>query len=634
MRTIFCFFLISLCLTVFSSPHNPKGYAAISEELKKGADVIKNKEVVEVTILSPGKAVIRNFYSLTILNDKADHFAVFTQFYDKFQSISDIEGKLFDANGKELKKVKKRDISDLSAETGMDISDNRIKQHSFGHTVYPYTVEYFCELELNGIFWLPGWVPQESMKMGVLESKLIVKVPAGYKLRYKEYNLSDAVKQMETGAGGVYSWQATTLKPKKSEPFMPHWARERPCVALAPSDFEIEGIKGNMNSWQQFGQFVYQLTGNRDGLPSDIAFKAKQMTAGMKTPYEKIDTLYKFLQNNTRYISIQLGIGGWQPIPAAKVAQIGYGDCKALTNYMYALLREVGIESKYTLVNSGDEGLYTDASFVSSQWNHAILSVPMGKDTIWLECTSSILPAGYMGEGTYNRPALIVDEKGGTLVRTPNYKKGENLQIRNIQATLDETGNLNARINTKYTALQQDYLHWVAKTAEPDWILKYQRNRFDIPTYDLVNYHFDTKPGIIPELYEEVNITALSYAQVSGKRIFILPNIATRSGTKLTADSARFFDIEMDYDYLDVDTVVIKVPDGYAIEALPKEIREVSQFGEYNCKITFADNKVTLIRAIHKNNGRYKADQYPELVKFYQAIQKGDKAKVVLVKKE
>jgi hypothetical protein len=96
------------------------------------------------------------------------------------------------------------------------------------------------------------------------------------------------------------------------------------------------------------------------------------------------------------------------------------------------------------------------------------------KDTIWLECTSSILPAGYLGDFTYNRPALIVDERGGTMVRTPTYKKSENLQIRKTNATVDDNGNITAGITTRYTGLQQDRLYGLYESAQPDQVLNFR----------------------------------------------------------------------------------------------------------------------------------------------------------------
>jgi hypothetical protein len=606
----------------------------IPAELRKDANLVKRHELLEITIKSPGKAIIKHKYAYTILNDYADDYADFSAYYSKFVTIEDIEGRLLDASGKELKKVKKKDISDVSSESGMTVTDARLKLHSFNHRIYPYTVEYTAVLELNGMFSLPGWVPQNSPFMAVEQSTLVVKTPAGFDFRHKAYNYDKEPTVATNGDGKVYEWKAEQMKTQRPESMMPGWSRERAYVALAPNQFEIEGYKGTMNNWNEFGSFIYELIKNRDALPPAMATKVKQMVAGENDPYKKIQTLYKYLQDNTRYISIQLGIGGWQPIPAEKVAQNGYGDCKALTNYMAAMLREVGIPSKYALIHSGEAGLYTDPNFVSNQFDHVILCVPMIKDTVWLECTSSILPAGYLGDFTYNRPSLLIDEKGGNLVFTPSYTKYENVQNRKIIAAVDEKGTLQAKAITLYSGLQQDALHGMVKTSPPDRILKVLRNRFDLPTYDIADYHYDEKAARIPTLTETINLTSNGFAQVSGKRIFILPNILSKSGMRLSKDSVRKFDIEIDFDYIDYDTVYIALPAGYEVETLPKPVQIKSDFGEYAATWTYESDQLIFTRSMQQNKGRYPPDNYGDLVQFFQTIYKADRNNVVMKKKE
>ena len=118
-----------------------------------------------------------------------------------------------------------------------------------------------------------------------------------------------------------------------------------------------------MNTWEGFGKFISELLKGRDVLPDDIKVKVHQLTDQLKDDKQKVYVLYDFLQKNTRYISIQLGIGGWQPFDAKYVAAKRYGDCKALSNYMVALLKESRYSSKICGHQSGQQCKTTDGRF-------------------------------------------------------------------------------------------------------------------------------------------------------------------------------------------------------------------------------------------------------------------------------
>ncbi len=305
--------------------------------------------------------------------------------------------------------------------------------------------------------------------------------------------------------------------------------------------------------------------------------------------------LYEYLQKNTRYISIQLGIGGWQPFDAKYVAGKSYGDCKALTNYMFSLLKEAGIPSYYTLVRSGSNGGYITHDFPAQQFNHVILCVPLKNDTTWLECTSQTLPSGYLGDFTCNRYALLIDEQGGKLVRTSQYDIDENLQVRKINAVLEEDGTLQIKADTKYNGLQQDDIHDMINHLSKDKVKEYLHEQLDFATYEISRFEYKEAKNVLPSIQEQLDISVSNYATITGKRLFIVPNIMSRSNRKPAPDPERKYDIVFGSPYRDFDTIAIQLPEGYGTESLPQDVSLSTQFGKYHSSVKLSGNNFCII---------------------------------------
>ncbi|MCW3092723.1 MAG: hypothetical protein JWP81_3792 [Ferruginibacter sp.] len=633
MRLIVFFLAVSISVTCKAQEYNA---LLVPDSLRKGADVVKRYEEYILTIKSPSRYLVYEKHAYTILNAAARRYADYVTSYDKFCSINSVSGKLFNSMGKETKHSKKSDWKDNSAYDEVSLlSDARYKENEFYAAEYPYTVEFEEEDEFSGTQAFPTWMPQREPEMSVQHSKFTIIAPADYVVRYKPMNFTGQPVITQKGEVKTYTWELKNILAKKKELSAPSFNERTPMVFFAPSKFEVQGFTGDMSTWEGYGSFMYQLIKGRDVLPNNIKMKVHELTDAIKDDREKVYLLYDFLQKNTRYISVQLGIGGWQPFEATYVAEKKYGDCKALSNYMIALLKEAGITGKYVEIYGGNYPPPFIADFSCSQSNHVISCVPLNKDTIWLECTNQTVSPGYMGSFTGNRKALIIDETGGHLVQTPVYKVQDNLQVRIVKAVSDELGNVKADISNTYTGLQQDFPHSLMHDASTEEREKYLNRMFNLPTYQVIKNDYKEHKGAIPSVIENLQIQLNNYAGITGKRLYIAPNLFGSATEKLVPDTARMYDYLIRDAYRDIDSVEIKIPGGYKPESVPKDISLQTKFGKFASSTRVLDSEtIVYYRMMEQYSGRFPAKEYMELAKFYDQVYRADRAKVVLVKPE
>ena len=531
--------------------------------------------------------------------------------------------------------MKKKDMDDHSyVSEGTLMDDYRYKEYDFYCRNYPYTVSYEEEKDVSGIQDFHDWVPLWKSGMSTQHSKYVIIAPQDYQVRFKPVNCNFQPVITAAGDKKIYTWERSNLPARTTEIASPRWTEIVPYVMMAPSDFEAQGYKGNMSTWENYGKFINQLRAGRDQLPDDIKRKVHELTDHLTDKRQKVYALYNFLQQNTHYISVQLGIGGWQPFPADYVATKRYGDCKALSNYMVALLKEAGITGKYVEIWSGRSAPPLVEDFPSSQADHVISCVPMGKDTLWLECTSQTVSPEFMGSFTGDRKAILIDEEGGHVVKTPSYSAADNLQCRVVNAEINAEGNLDADVNTVYTGIQQEMPNGLMNEASAEQRERYLNNLFHLPTYKVDKSHYEEKKGAIPVVKEYLHVLSPNYASLSGKRLFITPNLFDRSNTRLPADSVRRYDFVDDEAFRDVDSIFIKIPAGYVPESVPSDIKIDGPFGRYSASVKVVGDKIEYYRSREESMRTFPPSDYPQLVKFYEQLFKADHNRVVLVKKE
>jgi hypothetical protein len=625
---------ISFFWSLFLTGNGPQFPATnLPAALTEHADVVVRLHETEFRIKNTSEATEKVHCVYTILNKDALADAMLQLPYSNLKKIVAIKGVLYNKEGREVQRLKTKDIYDLGGITSNLIDDVRVKVASLKFDEYPFTVEYEYEISYTGSLFYPVWQPQEKQNHTVEYAAFKVISPKETGFRFKPVNGAELPRTSTEGNNQIYVWEIRNLAATEYQLFQPAFREITPLVYTAPNDFSVEQVNGNMNTWANFGNWIAHLNQGKDKLPESTVTQVKALVANEPDDLARIKKLYAYLQQKTRYVSVQLGLGGWQPFEAAFVDAKGYGDCKALTNYMQALLKAAGINSHYTLIRAGENEPDILKDFPSNQFNHALLCVPTGGDTLWLECTSQTGSWGYNGSFTGNRHGLLITPQGGKLVRTTTYGAEKNQLSRNATITLDASGNAAATMRTVYTGLQQDEIRLVM-AAETETQRKWLNRKINLPNFAITTFSFKAQDGRLPEATENLVLNAGKYASQSGKRFFLNPNFANRFSAPPLKKTERKLPIVLNTPYTDTDAIVFQLPAGaFQAESLPEPVSIKSIFGEYRSSCTLEAGEIMYSRTLKMNSGRFPAASYPELTDFYKKISAADKMQVVLLSK-
>ena len=633
-KYLYFLLLITFCLTFrcFASGEIKYPVADIPENLKKNAGLIVRLNETNFEVKSMTSAVMRVHKVYTVMREDAADDGYLYLGYNKYCNISSLKASFYNSSGVFLNKLKSSDIVDESAiPDGSLYTDDRVKIIKPLTNTYPFTVEYEYEINFHKILYYPDWKPQFDYNISI--EKAILNFTADDEMvpRFREVNLSSPmVTKNEKGITSV-RYELENIQAIEEERFSPLLETLVPVVYMAPNDYKTLDYSADFRTWKSFGFWNSEMNKGREYLPDEVRKKINDLVKDKPEKIEKIKAIYRYVQQNTRYVNVALGIGGWQPVEAQTVAEKGYGDCKGLVNFTKALLSSVGIPSYYTLVKAGKNSPDIQLDFPSLQFNHIILTIPMDKDTLWLECTSQLVPFGYLGSFTCNRHVLLITGEGGVIARTPAYPGMGNVLARKIRIRLDSTGNATIGIVNHYRGLLYDDVMGmeISSIKERETNL-YEKITIPSATIKKIDYRFIKEK--IPEAIETIQLAVHSFASVSGNRMFIPQNLF-KGLTVYLNDNTRKALVEIDNSYSVIDSVEIELPANYGIENLPSAVDLHSLFASYHATFNHTGNSIVCTRRRMIKEGTFPPESYADFISYLRNVVRSEKNSYVLLKK-
>ncbi|MCW3789185.1 DUF3857 domain-containing protein [Plebeiibacterium sediminum] len=566
-------------------------------------------------------------FEIQINNGAGTKYAEIEIYFQDKNPPKDLEAEIYDVFGNKIRSLKKKEIVTTTPWSSSEFhTDRRIQTFDLIHNRFPYIIKYSYSININNYISLVSWNPILDPKIKTQHSKLTLQVPEDTPLNIFQQQM-DSAKVEHIEGKDIYSWNLDNYITPKNESYAPHINTTAPTVEVMPKNFYYD-IPGTASSWIDFGNWKYEIIKNLEELtPSEIK-KVHQLTDTISNITDKIKTLYHYMQDNTRYILVSLEEGGLVPYPATYVCSNRFGDCKALSNYMRALLNEIGVDSYYTSIYSGLKPAPVNADFPSHQSNHIILCVPMQKDTIWLECTDKTAPFNYLGSYTQNRLALTIQENKSQLVQTPKHNINNALESYTTHVKINKENNVTFDCKGKVKGNEFDRL----KSFDTQLSSKDKEQYIDhiglIGKADILDFKISRPNRDSTWLNIDLNGTSQSISQNIGNKHLLQPFKSLKN--YLEEPKERVNDLYIFYPINNCDTLIYEFPENIKEVKGLTEITIDSPFGSYSRSFHIKENKLIICRTIQVNQGYYPKEKYKDFYEFYIKSVNTDNQKVII----
>ncbi len=564
------------------------------------AEIVEYKTQIQYT----GKKLVKKeTYVLKINNRRGDDYTQITIPYQKTQSISKLEGSVYDANGKRVSVLNKKNVLDRSAYSRYFYVENMVKEFSLRHSSYPFFIEYSYETSINNFYYIDFWSPVVDYDIPTYKATLEIETSKQNKIKFTS-QLTDSFRVDTTDKTVKYKWEASFNKQPEYEVFAPDLYNYLPKVIVVPSEFEYV-VEGSQNSWEEFCLWQSQLLVGLQELPIQEQEKVREIIKEATSLEEKVHLLYNWLQDETRYVNITINEGGMLPYSAKYVAENKYGDCKALANYFRSVLQCAGIPSYYTLIKAGRNIEKINRDFPSQQFNHAILCVPNDKDTLWVDCTSDE-PFHYLGLFDQNREVLVIKHNDGFFTRTPGLTPEEVKEVQKFDFCIgnqEVTGSLKGN----YRGYKFEYMKYAFENLKEKEQKDMLQDRLLASGYTL------EKDTLVYEHRDSTNIhlnASLTGMTVENYGNELLVKIYPMSIPNPENPDDRTKDVQIDYPVYRVDTLNYKIPAGYGTSGKFENCSFENQAGSYSCNFSVQDNNIQVVKQFKLHSGEYSLVKY------------------------
>jgi hypothetical protein len=555
---------------------------------------------------------MQHYVRVKIFTDRGrENFSKVDIPFTKGMKIKDIAARVIKADGT-IVEIKKEDIFEREI---VKASGVKVKAKSFAiPNLEPGVIFEYRYREVISDSGAAGMRLRFQRDVPVQTLSYYYKPYNKKKPDYQSFNFNDT-KFVEDQKG---FWVATRINvpAMKEEPRMPPQDTVFPWMLLQTvrlnivenSMFTITiSIKDPSNPigyWTAVGTDKSFLAKFMNKPDKEIKKAAEEITAGAATPEAKLQKLYEFCQTQIKNTTYDPTLTDEQrkKLPENKsmgdVLKHKSGSAQFVDMLFGALSNSLGYETRIAFSGNRNEMFFKPTMTNESFIHPAAIAVKVGDGWKFFNPGVAFLPSGMLiwyEEGVW---ALLVSEKEFLWVETPYTDVKKTMAKRNGKFKLLEDGTLEGDVTIEYdghAALTYRLENYDDSANQREENLKAEITR-RLSTGDISNIKIENVMDATKPLKESFHIRVPSYAQKTGKRLFLQPSFFEYGEPALFSSAARKFDVYFHYSWTEDDDIEIDLPAGFDLDNAEKPAPfGAGAISQYEMKIGVTSDHKTLV---------------------------------------
>jgi transglutaminase-like putative cysteine protease len=468
---------------------------------------------------------------------------------------------------------------------------------------------------------------------------------AYFGMQYRRFNVGDALFVKDKD--GFSKMTVTNVPAFREEPRMPPENSVRSWVFLY---YSAEDKVDPDRYWARLGRDLYEVLKDEMKVSDEVRAAASSAVGDAQTPDEKLRRLYDFCRTkikNTSDDASGLTREDREKLKENKTPSdtlkrgVGTGSD---VNYLFAALaRAAGFDARFALAGNNADVFFNRDLSNRAFLGTSFVAVKVGDAWRFYSPAETYAPFGMLGWQAEGLEALITDPKEPLWVRTPTAGPEESAERRTGKFKLSEDGALEGDVRIEYTG---HIGYYYKELNDDDTPAEREKTLHDIwkrrvPAAELSDAHIENVTDPDKPFVYTFHVRVPSYAQRTGKRLFLQPAFFQRGLSAMFPTATRRNSVYFQYPWSEDDRVEITLPDGYAPDSPeapgPLSANDLSQY-QPRTQIT-KDGRTLIWSRKFYFGGKTKegtttllfpVETYPALKRYFDEVAKRDAATFAL----